>query len=252
MTDNQPHSEWIEFAETLGQLGYDIIGGKPITHTAKGFLEPKVLSIALLSRALSNFRGAIILLTNGLVVEARVLVRSCYENLFWIGGLIAEGDKFAEKMLHADVKSKQTRVEFIFKQGITLSEKVEKKLRAQMHEMKKKSPKPQPLHPQEVALGGVLRDGYLIYSQLSAGAAHPSLESLGRHIIRMPNNQRIIEVVPACKDVELTQTWDWACNAVLGICVGVNQMLEGTPAGLRLWEIADRYEALKKSLAASK
>jgi hypothetical protein len=49
-----------------------------------------------------------------LVVEARVLVRSCYENFFWIGGLIAEGDKFAKKMLHADVKSKQTRAEFIY------------------------------------------------------------------------------------------------------------------------------------------
>lgn len=247
MTDNQPHSEWIEFAETLGQLGYDIIGGKPITHTAKGFLEPKVLSISLLSRALSNFRGVIILLTNGLMVEARILVRSCYENLFWIGGLIAEGDKFAQKMLHADVKSKQARVEFIFKQGIKLSEKVEKKLRAQMHDMKKKSPKPQPLNPQEVALGGVLRDGYLIYSQLSADAAHPSLESLNRHIIRMPDDERIIDVVPVYKDVELTQTWEWACNAMLGICVGVNQMLEGTPAGLRLWEIADRYEALTRS-----
>jgi len=135
MTDNQPHSEWIEFAETLGQLGYDIIGGKPITHTAKGFLEPKVFSVTLLSRTLSTFRGASILLTNGLVVEARVLVRSCYENFFWIGGLIAEGDKFAQKMLHADVKSKQTRAEFIFKQGIQLSEKVEKNLRAQMRDM---------------------------------------------------------------------------------------------------------------------
>jgi Family of unknown function (DUF5677) len=203
VTDNQPLSEWIEFAETLGQLGYDIIGGKRITHTAKGFLEPKVLSITLLSRALSNFRGAIILLTNGLVVEARILVRSCYENLFWIGGLIAEGDKFAQKMLHADVKSKHARVEFIFEQGIKLSEKLEKKLRAQMRDMKKKSPKPQPLHPQDVALGGVLRDGYLIYSQLSADAAHPSLESLNRHIVRLPNNERIIDVVPASA---MTQT----------------------------------------------
>jgi hypothetical protein len=79
MTNNQPHSGWIELAETLGQLGYDIIDAMPITHTAKGFLEPNVLSITLLSRGLSNFRGAIILLTNGLVVEARILVRACYE-----------------------------------------------------------------------------------------------------------------------------------------------------------------------------
>ena len=103
-----------------------------------------------------------------------------------------------------------------------------------------------------MALGGVLRDGYLIYAQLSADAAHPSLESLNRHITRLPNNEGIIDVVPASKDVEITQTRDWACNAMLGICVGVNQMLEGTPAGLRLWEIADRYETLKKALATSR
>lgn len=103
-----------------------------------------------------------------------------------------------------------------------------------------------------MALGGVLRDGYLIYAQLSADAAHPSLESLNRHITRLPNNEGIIDVVPASKDVEITQTRDWACNAMLGICVGVNQMLEGTPAGLRLWEIADRFEALKKPKPAAR
>jgi len=65
---------------------------------------------------------------NDLIVEARILVRCCYENAFWIVGLNAEGDKFAEKMLQADVKSRQARVEFIFSgEGVELREDVKKR-----------------------------------------------------------------------------------------------------------------------------
>jgi len=242
-------SHWIELAETLGQLGCDILDGKSLTHTSKGFLEPKVLAIVLMSRALSNFKGAITLLTNNLIVEARVLVRCCYENAFWIVGLNTEGDKFAEKMLHADVRSKRTRAEFLFsREGVKLSADIEKKLRSQMRAMKKKYPKTRPLNPQEVALDGVLRDAYLVYSQLSADAAHPSLESLNRHIVRLPNNERILDVVPALKELEVLQTWDFVCNAMLATCASVNEILGGTPAGQKLWGIADRYQALTKTI----
>lgn len=39
-------------------------------------------------------------------------------------------------------------------------------------------------------------------------------------------------------------TLDWACNALLGVCVGVNQILGNTPAGQGLRELGDRYHAL--------
>jgi hypothetical protein len=178
------------------------------------------------------------------VVEARILVRSCYENAFWVVGLNKKRDKFAKKMLHAEVKSRQKRGELIFKH-MELPEVDMKKLRGQMREMTKKYPKPQPLNAQEAALDAVMHHGYFIYSQLSADAAHPSFDSLNRHLVQLANDERVLDFEPAPKEGEIAQTWDWACKAMLATCVGVNEILGGTPAGLKLREIADRYQVLE-------
>jgi Protein of unknown function (DUF2934)/Family of unknown function (DUF5677) len=245
--DGPLQASWAELAEMLGQLGCDILEGSPVTHTAEGFLDPKILAILLMARTLSNFKGAITLLMHNLIVEARILVRSCQENAFWIVGLNTYGRDFANKMMSADIKSKQTRAELIFSgSDLKIPEETEKRLRIQMRKFKKKHPKPKPLNPQEVALDGVLRNGYLIYAQLSADAGHPSLESLSRHILRLPDNERIVDVVPAPRGAEIIQTWDFACNAMLATCVGVNEILGGTSAGLRLRGIADHYQKLPR------
>jgi uncharacterized protein DUF5677 len=241
------NGKWIDLATALGQMGYDIVDGCSAdikTITAIG--EPKVISTMLMSRALSNFNGAVILLENDLVVEARILVRCCFENAVWVIALHAEGSEFAKKMLHADVSSKQARAELIFSRyGLQLPEATEEKIRTQTREMNKKYPKKKPLNPQDVAQAGQLRNGYLMYSQLSADAAHPSVEALYRHIAHPPGSQEIIlDVDPAPKKVEVIQTWDWACYAMLFTCVGVNEILGGTPAGQKLNEMVDRYQAL--------
>ena len=51
-------------------------------------------------------------------------------------------------------------------------------------------------------------------------------------------------MAPPPKEQELLQTLDWACNAMVGVCVGVNQIVEGTPTGQTLLGIADEYQAL--------
>jgi hypothetical protein len=126
-TDGPLQPSWAELAETLGQLGCDILEGASVTYTADGFLDPKILAILLMARTLSNFKGAIILLMNNLIVEARILVRSCHENAFWIVGLNTYGRDFANKMMSADIKSKQTRANLIFSRAdMKISEETEK------------------------------------------------------------------------------------------------------------------------------
>ena len=93
MEDNLK-SQWAELADTLSQAGLDILAGAPLTVTEKRFADPKVLAIMLMSRTLSNFKGVLALIENGLVVEARILVRCCFENAFWIAGLHGQGDDF--------------------------------------------------------------------------------------------------------------------------------------------------------------
>jgi hypothetical protein len=243
--DETRKTQWAQLADSIGQAGYDILGGKPVTITAKGFADPKVLAIMLLSRTLSNFRAVFALIETGLVVEARILVRCCFENAFWIAGLHADGDRFARKMLQDEMRSRRARGEWVLSTTAELSEEVEKRVREQLRLVKEKWPDAKSLSPKDVALSGLLRDGYLIYSQLSADSAHPTVTSLNRHVGRSEvDGEKLIDVVLVAKDDEIVKTWDWACNTLLGACVGVNEILEGTPAGTHLGALADRYQAL--------
>ena len=242
--DDKLKSQWIKLADAIGQTGQDILAGAPVTITEKRFADPKVLAIMLMSRSLLNFKGVFALIEQGLIVEARVLVRCCFENGFWVAGLHAEGVKFVRKMLHDEARGRQARGELALSRGAQLLEHVKERLRVQLRFIKKKWPDAKSLNPKGVARSGPLVDGYIIYSQLSADAAHPSVTSLNRHVGRSENGEAIIEVVPTPSDEEITMTWDWACNAMLGVCVGGNQILDGTPAGQQLNSLADRYHAL--------
>lgn len=46
------------------------------------------------------------------------------------------------------------------------------------------------------------------------------------------------------KDTEIELTLYYLCSAVMGVCVGVNQMLGGTPGGRVLNQLADEFSSL--------
>ncbi|MFI4973426.1 MAG: hypothetical protein ACHP84_02680 [Caulobacterales bacterium] len=122
----------------------------------------------------------------------------------------------------------------------------EDKLKAQLRAIKKQKPNAHGLNPKGVAHDGPLADLYMVYSQLSADAVHPTMTSLNRHTVRGDDpSERTIDVVPALQEPEVLATIDWACNAMLVVCVGVNQILGGTAAGRKLETVADRHRALE-------
>jgi hypothetical protein len=240
-------AQWKELADVVGQAGLDILGGKPVTVTEKGFADPRVLAVMIMSRALSNFRGVFLLAEGGLIVEARALVRCCYENTFWLAGLLADGNAFVAQMREDEARSRKVRGELVLKKKTTvLSDETVEKIRKQLRLIKKRWPTARRLSPKDVALSGVLSEGYLIYTQLSADAAHPTLTSLSRHIGQTKNGEKLIDVVPTPRDRELIETLDWACNAILGACSAVNEILGGTPAGQQLNALADRYSMIRR------
>ena len=239
--------QWAGLADTIGQMCLDILGGAPITLTTKRFADPKVLAIMLTSRSLAHFKGVFALIDTGLVVEARILVRCCFENAFWIASLMERGDEFVTEMLQDEMRSRRVRGELVLSKKPQLAETVENRLREQLRLIKTNWAKARLLSPKDVALSGVLNDGYLIYLQLSADSSHPTVTSLNHHVGRADElGEERIDVVPVTEESEVIQTWDWACNAMLGIAVAINQFLGGTPAGQKLGAIADRYQALTK------
>ena len=179
--------EWYTFADRLILLAHAIFGEAKIDITEKLFGEPKILSLALLCRTVGNFKGVIVLTKQGLVVEARVLTRCCYENLFLIGGLIEHGDEFVKAMHQDQIRSLRSQGEFLLEDfdgaDIGDADFVEQ-LRTRLIEMKSRWPKARLLNPKQAAKDSVLWKAYLFYSQLSGDAAHPSVLALKRHLVR--------------------------------------------------------------------
>jgi hypothetical protein len=100
----------------------------------------------------------------------------------------------------------------------------------------------------------VTANSYIYYSQLSADAGHPTFTSLNRYLIsneRHEDRFRGIDFNPILEEHEMADTVSWACEAVISVCVGVNEMLGHTPASPDLVKLADEYAALE-GIATSK
>lgn len=69
---------WTSFAAALRQTGLNLFAASNVRITEDGAADLKVLGLMLLARTLSNLKGALIMLREDLIVEARVLARCCY------------------------------------------------------------------------------------------------------------------------------------------------------------------------------
>ena len=67
-------------------------------------------------------------------------------------------------------------------------------------------------------------------------------------ILIVENGERVLglDVHPVERGAEVADTLNIACNAVLGVCVGVNQILGGTAADPLLKELFVEYEAMNE------
>ena len=103
------------------------------------------------------------------------------------------------------------------------------------------------LKPKDAADQSVMKQGYLIYSQLSGDAAHPSITALKRHLLIVQEdgeNVACLDVQPVERGEEIADTIDIACNAVLGVLVGVNQLLDVADARELVRAVFEEYGVL--------
>ncbi len=247
--------QWLAFADRLIALAYAIFGEAKIDITEKLFGEPKILSLALLCRTVGNFKGVVALTREGLVVEARTLTRSCYENLYCMAALIEQGDDFVKTLHHDQLRSFRSQGEFLL-EGIDSEhigdEEFVEQLQARVKEIKSRWPKANFVTPKQTIKHSVLKQSYLLYSKLSGDAAHPSILALKRHLVRLVENGEQVmglDVNPPERGNELADTIDLACNAMIGTCVAANQILGHLPAvNDDLQRLFIEYGALSGSL----
>ena len=245
-TDEQ-QTKWIAHGDKLLQLAGVIYSEADLIESESGASDPKVIALALLCRTVGNFRGGVIMVEQGLIVEARTLARSCVENLIWIDALAQGGAEFVKEIVENEYKSKEARGQVLAKwAGSQPTEPpFAKELHAYLKGIKGKSKNL--LNVKTTAQSGVLKDSYIIYGQLSSDSAHPSADALSRHIQRN-SDQTITIVADGLTDQsEALQTLEFACSMLLGVCVGTNQIIGGVPSGANLHQLFEEFLALRKA-----
>jgi hypothetical protein len=242
-------ADWRALSGDILLTGRNIFATADVRVTGKGYGDETYLGLTLLARTMSNFRGALLLLDNRRVIEARIITRSCLENSFWVARLVNEGAKFARAMLHDTVSHKQRAGQRIMASGAPLGDEVEQRLRKWLKGQSKDFQNPKQLSPKEVADKSTIGRAYIFYEQLSSDSCHPSLDALHRHVI--PHTaEEVGGIDPIPSEDELGETFEYLCMAVMGVCVGVNELLGGTLGGAALNGLAERYSLLSHRSAS--
>lgn len=86
--------DWLALATKLLEGGLAVIRTGVVSLGNESKSDPKVVSLLLLARTLSHVKAIRMLAKAGRTLEARILVRNCFENSFWVGKLAKDGRKF--------------------------------------------------------------------------------------------------------------------------------------------------------------
>jgi hypothetical protein len=232
----------MSFASGLRATGLDLFAHADVKVTKEGAADLKVLGLMLLARTLSNVKSALILLQQNHLVEARVLARCCYENHFWVQGLVQDGDKFRSEMVSHEMKHKRIRMQTLFESRLELEDEMEKKSRTWMRDNRKWSDS-KTLDPKNVAMRRA-DQSYIFYQHLSLDA-HPSVDTLNRYFVP-PDDDGVpgIDVEPTPKSDEIVETLNLLCLPVIGVFLGVSELIGNKETPVTLSKIATEYQRL--------
>lgn len=247
MTIELMSKPWADFAERLRQGGYALLNtaNPKLALTEKGAAEPNVITAFLLCRSLTHLKAVPILLNATLVVEARTVVRNCFENAFWLAA-IAEPDQRNEalrRMSDAELFTRHQIGEFAMQLRSEHDAEVNEALRKAMRQFKGNKGS-NPLTPKDLAKLGQFRSTYLFYQEYSRDA-HPTLHSLARYLSRIVEDGQVIRcldcVPPARQGDEFTI--QHACQAALSAMFAANDIWQAGEA-MRLTKLGNEYSAL--------
>lgn len=237
MSKQPSTGEWLAHTKGLLAAAEDIFATAELGGPRASDIG--VLGITLLARTYSNVKGILLLVEARRVLEARILARCCFENAFFVAGLVKDGEKFRSAMLHDEIKNRTKRGQFILEQQLKLEAETEKKMRKWL-KANRHLANFDTLNLKKVAQAGDLAQAYIFYAQLSSDAGHPSVDALSRYVTDADE----IDVEPRIAEEELVDTLRLTSAATIGVLVGVNQLLGGTNGGVKLDKIADDYNTL--------
>ena len=240
----------IQYSEKLMGAAIDVVGAAKVELTQDWARDPKIVSLTILCRSISNFRAAMLLAQQRQVVEARALSRCLYENLLWMGALRARGSDFVKDMLADEAFNRQAVGELTLrlsaKHGADVNSPDSLTLRSIIKNIGERFPKIKKLNASKTASDGVVETAYVEYSRLSLDGVHCSVTALGRHLgretVSKSHTELVVSVEARASDAEMLSTVLHACRALMGVAVGANEMLGFTEASEKLAAIVTEFE----------
>lgn len=106
MQNRLDHADAFEFAEALNETAHSIMAVTNIPTKQGEMDRPRVMAALLFARMLSTFQGCILLCERGLIVEARTLVRSCFETMACLAAVGKHGELAVDRMVEHTIKGK--------------------------------------------------------------------------------------------------------------------------------------------------
>lgn len=236
----QMASGWFNMAENFSEIGQRVV--IRAMSQGHGANDPRAYGTALLLRTLQSYQAAILLCSQGLTTEARMLTRSCFENAFCIAALTKDPSKFVKALEDDDKAAKKAQVKFITEDParmVHLDAKVQKRLRKFASTVNQQWGKARQLAIDETAKSTALREAYLFYRVLSNDSCHPSTSSLSQHIVTMLDGHWDYQMGPASGN-RVADTLNIACHAIMSALVAFTELV-GDADGNR--EVAAAVEA---------
>jgi hypothetical protein len=211
-----------------------------------------VIATLLLFKAIGHAQSAILLCDRGLLVDARTATRSLAEcGLHYIA--LKNDPSHYTAIAGDELSSHKGRDKLMLGMSAELEPWQIKLVQKHLDSVEAQGK----VRKTDLQTIGKLPEAdihYLLYRQLSADAAHVSLESLARYLnYAMDGTVESVTILPAYIDPQLAQTLAWTCN-FLTLCVAL--FLEHIPdaaVDASLVKLFERYKALvgSKPVAAT-
>jgi hypothetical protein len=184
--------------------------------------------------------GVVVMMRENRIVEARMLVRGCLENEYFLGALKDNPKKFWQELQEDDVLHRQQRGQHYFSGAGGVDENVSRRLREWLKKSRVEHPKPRAISPKSIAADNPI---YIAYAQMSSDAGHASLTSLNRYIIR--GEDRVPRFTPHAPvtEEETIDTYRWVALSLIHSLGTVHAIL-GSPEDEGIRDIVQNYGRL--------
>ena len=218
---------YFDMAEEFSRVGQTIairaMNAAPDDHR-----DPIVMATVLLLRTLQSFQGAMVLCERGIATEARMVMRSCFENSFCLAAMIDDTPKLMEAFASDEQHTQKALAKFISQSDdrmLHLDARAKKAIRTAASNADQVWGKVKQLSIDEIAKKSAYADSYLMYRTLSADASHPSHRSLDRFFDRKGGELWDFTLGPQPTEI-IAETLNYGCLALSAVLVAFTQFVD--------------------------